>query len=493
MNNLKEKVIRGGFARLCTQLASFGVRLGSVMILARLLAPRDFGLVGMVTAFSGILSMFKDFGLSSATVQRATVTEEQQSTLFWINMLAGGLLGLLMLAAAPAIASFYREPRLVGVTAVLAVGFVLNAASIQHVVLLQRQLRFTALAVIGLTSQVLGTTIAILGAKAGYAYWALVAMTVTGTASATIGFWLITRWVPGRPSRGCGMRSLMRFGGTVTLNGLVIYTATNCEKVLLGRFWGANAIGLYGRAYQLINIPTDNLNGVAGEIAFAALSRLQDQPARLRSYFLKGYSLIIALTLPITMTCALFAEDVISVLLGPKWKGVAPLLRLLAPTILVFAIANPLSWFLFSIGRVGQLLKMGFVIAPIMIASYIAGLHYGPKGVAFSYSAVMTLWLIPLLLWALHDTIISARDVLVAASRPVASIIVATAVAVAARPFYAPLLSPWSRLVLESATVFVIFFGVLLFVTGQKAFYLGLIRGLVEREAAVAENDTVSV
>src|SRR5262249_39079569 len=116
---------------------------------------------------------------------------------------------------------------------------------------------------------------------------------------------LVARWVPGRPRRQSGLRSLMRFGGTMTLNGLVVYIASNFDKVLLGRFWGAEAIGLYGRAYQLIRIPTDNLNGAIGEVAFAALSRIQNDNDRLKRYFLKGYSLVLAVTLPITVACAL--------------------------------------------------------------------------------------------------------------------------------------------------------------------------------------------
>ena len=89
---------------------------------------------------------------------------------------------------------------------------------------------------------------------------------------------------------------------------------------MLGRYWGADAIGLYGRAYQLANIPTDNLNGAVGEVAFSALSRLQDNPVRLKSYFLKGYSLVVAMTIPITLGCAIFANDIILAFLGPKWK-----------------------------------------------------------------------------------------------------------------------------------------------------------------------------
>jgi O-antigen/teichoic acid export membrane protein len=488
MKDLKEKTIRGGLARLCAQAANFLLRLGSLMVLARLLGPKDFGLVGMVTAFTGVLSLFRDFGLSSAAIQRSTVTEEQISTLFWINILVGILLGLLAIAGAPAIAAFYHEPRLVGVTSVLALGFLFNAAGVQHSVLLQRQMRFTALAVVNTVGLIVGTAIAIGGAKAGYGYWALVAMTVTVPLISTVGFWLATAWVPGMPHRRTGIRSMMRFGGTVTLNGLVSYVASNFEKILLGRFWGVDALGLYGRAYQLINIPTDNLNSAAGEVAFSALSRVQDDPVRLKSYFLKGYSVVMALTFPITVACALFADDMILVLLGPKWAAAAPIFRLLAPTILVFAIVNPLFWLLSSLGLVGRSLKMGLVIAPIMIASYVIALPYGPRGVAFAYSMVMTLWVIPVIAWSVHGTVISFRDIVLTVSRPLVSSILAGGLAFGVRLAYGPLLSALPRLVLEITLLLVAFVGILLFATGQKELYLDLLRGLKGPSSAKEES-----
>jgi len=247
---------------------------------------------------------------------------------------------------------------------------------------------------------------------------------------------------------------------------------------LLGRFWGVDALGIYGRAYQLVNIPTDNLNSAAGEVAFSALSRVKDDPSRLKSYFLKGYSLVLAMTLPVTITCALFANDVIVVLLGPKWMAAAPIFRLLAPTILVFAIANPLSWLVCSLGLVKRSLMMGLVIAPIMIASYIVGLPYGPKGVAFAYSAVMMLWVLPVIAWSVHGTVISFWEVLSAASRPLASSIVAAGFAYAVRYVYAGSLPPLPRLALECAVLMVVFMVTLLFDAGQKRLYLDLFRGL---------------
>jgi hypothetical protein len=141
-------------------------------------------------------------------------------------------------------------------------------------------------------------------ALVGLRYWLLVALSITSPLVATIGFWVAAGWIPGMPRRRVGIRSMIRFGGTLTLNGVIAYAAYNAEKVMIGRFWDAGTIGLYGRAYQLISIPTDNLNLAVGEVAFSALSRLQHDPARLRRYFLKGLSLVLGLTLPITFACA---------------------------------------------------------------------------------------------------------------------------------------------------------------------------------------------
>jgi O-antigen/teichoic acid export membrane protein len=488
--DLKGKTIRGGVSRLCAQGMNFLLRVGSLMVLARLLDPKDFGLVGMVTVFTGVLALFRDFGLSAAAIQRTMVTEEQISTLFWINISLGALLGLITVAMAPIIAAFYQEPRLLGVTVILATGILFNAAGIQHSAYLQRQMRFTTLAVISVVSLIMGSIIAVGGAEAGYGYWALVAMSVTSPLIATIGFWLTTGWVPGMPHRGAEIRSMMHFGGTLTLNGLLAYVAYNAEKVLIGRFWGADAIGIYGRGYQLVSIPTDNLNSAVGEVAFSALSRLQDDPVRLKSYFLKGFSLVLGLTVPVTIACALFADDVVFVLLGPKWKDTAEIVRLLAPTIAIFAIINPLGWLVYSIGLVVRCLKIVLVFAPIMITGYAVGLAHGPKGVAFAYSAVMVLWVIPHILWCVHGTPISFRDVLLAASRPAASGLLAGWLAFGARLICLQFVSPLPLIVVEMSVLLVTFYGSLLFVAGQKSLYLDLLTGLKGSSGPPIQNPT---
>jgi PST family polysaccharide transporter len=283
------------------------------------------------------------------------------------------------------------------------------------------------------------------------------------------------------PRRKVGIRSMMRFGGTLTLNGLVVYVAYNMEKVLLGRFWGAEAIGLYGRAYQLINIPTDNLNQSVGEVAFSALSRVQNDPPRFKSYFLKGYSLVLAMTIPITIMCAFFADDLILVLLGPKWSSAAAIFRLLAPTILIFAMINPLAWLMFALGLVGRSLRIALVLAPIVIGGYLAGLRYGPKGVAFGYSAVMTLWVLPHIAWCVHGTVVSLRDILVTVRRPLFSGLVGAAIAFAVHHVCVALMPPLPRLVIAGIVLLGVYVAMLFYVMGQKAFYVDILRGFRKR------------
>jgi len=491
MKNLKEKVVRGGVAKICAQATSFILRTGSLMALARLLDPKDFGLVGMVTVFTGVLNLFRDFGLSSATVQRRDVTEEQISTLFWINVLVGIILAAILASMAPIVATFYHEPHLVWVTIILATSFVFNGAGVQHMALLERQMRFTTLAVIDIISLGVSTFLGIGMALLGFRYWALVAAAISLPLVSTLCLWVASRWIPGRPRLRVGLQSILYFGGGFTLVNLIVYTAYNLEKVLLGRFWGAGALGIYGRAYQLSNIPTDNINSAFSGVAFSGLSRVRHDPPRFKSYFLKGYSLVLALTIPVTIAAGLFAHDLIFVVLGPKWNDVAGIFRLLAPTILIFALINPLAWLTFSLGMVGRNLKVVLVLAPVVIGGYFIGLPYGPTGVAFAYSAAMTLWAIPHIAWCVRGTVVSLRDILLVASRPLVSGVVAAALAFGVQFLWGQSLSPLPRLLLGAVVLLIAYVGMLFFVMGQKAMYMGLFEGLRGAPSAAEEETLV--
>lgn len=483
MKDLKQSVVRGGLAKGLAQAANFVVRVGALMVMARLLDPAEFGLVAMVGAVTGVFNLFRDAGLSMATIQRPEVTDEQISTLFWINALLGVLLAVASVAIAPALVAFYREPRLWWITVVLGAGFIVNGVGVQHSALLQRQMRFTSVAIIETASLALSTATGILMAAWGFGYWALVGMALAVPAANSAGFWLAARWVPGRPRRGVGVRSMMRFGGTITLNSLVVYAAYNIDKMLIGRVGGADVLGIYGRAYQLVNIPTENFNAAVGGVAFSALSRLQDDPVRFRSYFLKGYALVLAVTLPVTIACGVLAEDIVLVALGAKWLQVAPLLRILAPTILVFSLINPLSWLMMSNNLAGRSLRIALVIAPLVIVAYVVGLPYGASGVAFAFSTVMVLLAVPVAMWGIHGTVVSFRDLVDAASRPFLSGIAAMATSLAARPLIGQIHSPLLRLALAGGLLAGVYAWVLLYAMRQKAFYLDLIQRATRRSS----------
>ena len=474
--DLKQRTTHGAVVSLAARAVTFVIRTGSMMVLARLLVPKDFGLVGMVTAFIGFLALFKDAGLSIATVQRASVTHAQTSTLFWINVGVGFLLTGLGALAAPLLAWFYSEPRLLWVTIALGSGFVFNGAGAQHRAILQRSMRFVAIAVIDAVSLVMSLAVAIGMALAGKGYWALVMSNVIPPAVGVFGVWLAARWIPGKPRRGADVRSILWFGGTVTLNGVVAYLAFNLDKILLGRFYGAEALGVYGRAYQLTTLPTDNLTETIGFVAFPALARIQNDPSRLKSYFLKGYGSFLSLLLPITVACALFSEDVVRVFLGAQWKDAVPIFRLLAPTILAFALNNPFVWLMLGTGRAKRSLKIGLVIAPLVVLGYVLGLPYGPRGVAIGFSVSMAISVAPLAYWATRGTLITVRDLLATVIPPLISAAIGAAATLPAQGLLGLVRPAFPRLVLETALFSSTYLVVLLFVFKQRAAFAQLLQ-----------------
>jgi O-antigen/teichoic acid export membrane protein len=265
--------------------------------------------------------------LSMATVQRATISHAQLSMLFWINLAVGAFLATLCAATAPVLVAFYHEPRLLWIGIVIGFGFLFNGAAAQHRAMLQRDMRFSVLTAIDVMSFIVSTSVGVAMAATGQGYWALVVMNICPAAANLVGIWAAYRWTPGPPQWGIDVRAQLRFGGTVTLDGLLAFITSNADKVLIGRFWGPQALGIYGRAYQLVNIPTANLNSTVSLVAFPALSRLQNDPKRFKNYFLKGYGLFLFLVMPITVGCALFAEDIVQVFLGPRWAAAAPAVR----------------------------------------------------------------------------------------------------------------------------------------------------------------------
>jgi O-antigen/teichoic acid export membrane protein len=489
--DLAQKTARGALTSVVGQAANFALRILSMVVIARLVTPEHFGLVGMVTAFTGLLGLFRDAGLSAASVQRETVTEELLSALFWINLAVGIGLALLMVAAAPLLTAFYGEPRLLWITIGLATSFIFNGASAQHRALLQRRMRFGVLTVIDISALVVSIGLSVGVALAGFGYWALVAMAVSQPMLAFVGQWLATGWIPGPPRHALGLGSMMRYGGVITLNSLVMYIAYNADKVLLGRFYGAEVLGAYGRAYQLVSLPTDNLHTTLSWVMFPALSRVQKEPARLRSFFLKGYGLFLAVATPITVACGLFAHEIVAVFLGPQWGSAVPVFQLLAPTILAYSLINPLGTMMQACGHAMRSLKLAFVIAPVVLLGYALGLAHGPEGVALGFSTAMLLLVAPAMYWAIQGTLISVRDVVGAVLAPAVSTLVGAAAAMAVAQVL-PTMHPLLRLTTLSTILFTTHVVVLAFLPGQRELLATVFHRLRGPRATAATEGTSS-
>ena len=478
---LKGRSVRGGAVALAAQAIRFIVQTGSVVILARLLTPADYGLQGMVLATTGILALFGDIGLGAATIQRDVVTHEQLSAVFWINIAVGLGLTVLTAASAPLLVAFYHEPRLFWITIVSAPSFAITGAAAQHRALLQRTMRYVTIAKIDIFSLVISFVFGMVFAKMGYGYWALVAMAVAGPVVTAVGSWVSLPWLPSLPRRGQGVRSMLHFGGTITLNNLVVYVVYNVEKVLLGRSWGSEALGLYGRAYQLLNLPLQQLHTAMYAVAFPALSQIQGDIPRLRRSFLRGYPVLFSLILPIMLVSLVFADEIVQVLLGDKWLEVAAILRFLTPTIFVLAVVNPLGWILLATGRTTRSLNMALMIAPVVVVGILVGLPYGPKGVAFGYSVAMCLLLVPLVAWALHNTGITVHDCWDTTKRSLLAGLLAATAAWLLNVALLEAMSPVLRLTIGLFVGSSVYAGMLLLVMGQKDMYKDLIVQLRKR------------
>jgi PST family polysaccharide transporter len=479
--DLKRTSVQGGAATLFAQGTKFVLQTATMMLLARLLSPQDFGLQGMVVAFTGFLSLFRDAGLGTATVQRLEVTHDQTSTLFWINVAVGAVLTMCTAALAPFLVTFYHEPRLYWIAIFSSAGFLFSGLAAQHQALLMRGMRFVTLAKIDVLSLTVSSAVGVIMALLGWRYWALVGMAVVGSMVSALGAWLTVPWVPGPPRRKCGVLSMLRFGSIATCNSMVVFLAWNSEKILLGRFWGADALGLYGRAYQLVTLPVQQLNSSMTSVAFPALSRIQDDASRLARSFLRGYSLFISLTVPITVSCALFAGEIVRFVLGAKWMEAAPIFRLLAPTALVFAVANPLSWLVLSTGRIGRALSISLATMPLVIVGIVLGLSHGPKGVALGYSSAMVLLLIPIAAWSKHGTAITWTDLWRATKPPLLPGLLATVTGLVVKVGLDGKLAPIPYLLVGIGLVFGVYAWVLLIVMGQKDLYMDLLTQLYRR------------
>ena len=382
----------------------------------------------MVTAIVGVAEIFRDFGLSSAAIQARSLSRKQRDNLFWINTGAGAALTLIVVAGAPLIAMWYDQPRLVALARILALVFFLNGMTTQYRADLNRHLRFSRIAVIEITAPVVALALAIGVALNGGGYWALVVQQLATSGVLLIGAVAFARWLPRLPSRREPMGNLITFGWHLAGAQFVGYLGNNVDSLVIGTRFGANSLGLYNRAFQLLMTPLGQLRQPTTTVARPVLSRLLPDVDGSNRYVQRG-QLALGLTLVAGLGLVVgAAEPITSIFLGAQWLSVEPILRLLAVAGIFQTLAYVGYWIYVSHGLTKQLLQYTFITVSIKVTCILVGSIWGVHGVAWGYAIAPVLaW--PLSFWWLsRSSTIQVSRLFVGAGR----ILVLTAAVAAA-------------------------------------------------------------
>jgi PST family polysaccharide transporter len=272
LHDLKRASLRSGMVTVTAQVVTIAIQLVSTVTLARLLSPADYGLLAMVMVVTSFAGLFRDFGLSSAAIQRGDLTAAQQNGLFWLNLSIGGVLTVVLALAAPLVAWFYGEPRLTAIATVLSRTFLLASAGTQSGASLIREMKFGRHAVATIGGALVSLAVSIVAALRGEGYWALVWGNIAGTSATALLLLVLASFRPTWPRRATGTRSLVSFGASITAFDFVNYFQRNLDNILIGKFWGPDVLGLYSRAYQLLMFPINAIRGPINSVAFPAMS-----------------------------------------------------------------------------------------------------------------------------------------------------------------------------------------------------------------------------
>ncbi|MGI9592308.1 MAG: lipopolysaccharide biosynthesis protein, partial [Myxococcota bacterium] len=383
-DDLKCRWGRGGAHTGPATAVRHALDLISVVFLARLLTPADFGLIAMATAVLGFLATFRDAGLSTATVQREDLREEQVSLLFWLNVAVSVALVLAIAASSPLVAWFFGDERLVWITVVLGASFLFGGFEAQHAALLQRQMRFGTLAWTRLVAQAAGIVAAIAAALAGWGTWALVTRALVAPAVSLVLVWWAMPWRPGRPRLEVGARGLVRFGGYLSGFRAINHLGRNIDNLLIGRFLGGATLGLYSKAYALLMLPLNLMNAPISRVAVPALSRLQSDPERMLSYYAKALTLVVTFSMPVVAWLAAVADSFVLTVLGDQWRESIHLFRILVIPAFIGTFNVAVGWVFVSLGQVDRQLRCGLANTLANVLAVSIGIQWGVEGVAWA-------------------------------------------------------------------------------------------------------------
>lgn len=371
------------------------LQLLSVVTLSRLLTPHDYGLIAIVLVIIGIGEIFRDFGLTSASVQAPELSDGQRDNLFWINTGIGVVLGTVMFFLAWPVQEFMGDPELIAIIRVLSVTFLLNGLTTQYRAQLMRALRFRSIAGIDIAAATVALGSAIVAALLGAGYWALVLQQIANSTVLLAGAVIAGRWAPRWYSRRHEIRSFIRFGWNLVAANLLSYGGKQVDTLIVAGRFGTTSLGLYNRSYQLIMSTFSQIRSPLSDVAIPVMSRVQRDEDRFNSYVISGQiALGYGLGIPIALVAGL-ADPVVRIMLGPQWMQAVPYMRLFCGATLMSTLAFVGYWVYVSRGLGHQLFRYSLVEVGIRVACVTAGSFFGMLGVAVG------VFVEPLLSWSL--------------------------------------------------------------------------------------------
>lgn len=387
MSDLKRKSVKGAFWTFGAQGGKMALQMLSVVVMARLLSPEDYGVFGMAAVFTQMVFVVKDLGLSQAAVQKKNLLPEESSALFWINVLFVLALSALCCLLAPAAGSFYGDARVAPIVAVSSLGYILVGLSAQHKALLQRQLRMRELALVEVLSKAFSFAAGVVAALGGLRHWSLVLATIADAFAHTVLLWSFGRWTPKFVSLRHG-KACLKFGLDVAAFGLLNFFARNLDKILIGKFHPVADVGFYNKAYQTISFPIQHIRGPILQVANPALARLQDDPERFRNYYRRFLSVLaFASMAPVALVIPL-AEEFTAVLLGDQWLPASRTIALLAVSAVVQPVVSTRGTVLVAAGRSRAYLWLGIINTTCTVVAFAIAAPIGIEALALAYAIV---------------------------------------------------------------------------------------------------------
>jgi O-antigen/teichoic acid export membrane protein len=398
--DLGRLALRGGAVSVAVQYGNGVLQLVAAVVLARLLAPKDFGLVAIVTVLTSFAPLLIDFGLGDATAQSSKITRSQVSSLFWLSSGIGLTIALVVAACSPLIAWIFHEPRLQAIALYSAITFVLFGISNQHLALLRRTMQFAGIAKIQILGTLVGIAIALSMAICSYGYWALVFRPIAYALCVAIGAWLACRWRPGFPVVDNEVKSMIRFGLHVVGFSVTYSVARALDRIGLGLFYRPDVVGYYQNAITLYDYSIFSALIQLHTVGSAALSKLQSNPAALRQKYEAALSALAFFVMPTAAILSVTAEDLTVLLLGEKWRAAGLLLNIMALRGIFQVVEGSQGWLHLSIGRADRWQNWGIVSLVVQVVALLGGLPFGATGVAVAVVITSLLIAVPSISYA---------------------------------------------------------------------------------------------